>query len=122
MHGFLDSHICHNLLASELIFYKPEEMVVKETSNCNVDRFKVTNYSSESSLCTASCVYCALSCCRIPVTECMTKLLEHLKVTSNTDGIHLWHKLNHGASFSISKVSSHGLYGLRALFWLLFLA
>jgi len=29
-HGFLDFHICHNLLASDLIFYKPEQMVVKE--------------------------------------------------------------------------------------------
>jgi len=58
MHGFLDSHIWHNLLASDLIFYKPEEMVVKRDlgPNRNVDGFKVSNYPSESSPSTASCV------------------------------------------------------------------
>jgi len=53
MHGFLDSHIFYNLLASDLIFYKPEEMAVKETWVQTViwmgSRFFWI-------LCTASCV------------------------------------------------------------------
>jgi len=124
MHGFLDSHFCHNLLASDLIFYKPEEMVVKETWVKTVMWMgsRLPNILLNPLYAQRAVWDCALSCCRIPVTECVTKLLEHLKVTSSTDGIPLWHKLNHRASFSISKVSSHGLYGLRALFWPIFLA
>jgi len=124
VHGFLDSHICHNLLASDLIFYKPEEMVVKETWVQTVMWMNSRLPTILLNPLHAQCAVwgCALSCCRIPVTQCMTKLLEHLKVTNSTDGIPLWHKLNRCASFTISKVSSHGLYELRALFWLLFLA
>jgi hypothetical protein len=37
------------------------------------------------------------------ITKCTTKLSEHLKVMSSTDGFALWQKLNQYTSFSIPK-------------------
>lgn len=96
MHGFLDSHICHNLLASDLIFYKPEEMAVTETWVQTVTWMgsRLQTVLLNPLHAQWAVLGCALSCCRIPVTQCITKRLEHLKVTNSTDGIPLWHKLN----------------------------
>jgi len=58
IHGFLDSHICHNFLVSDLdILQTWRDGSQRDLGpNCNVDGFKVANYSSESSPCTVSCV------------------------------------------------------------------
>jgi hypothetical protein len=53
---------------------------------------------------------------RTPFTNCTTKLLQHLKVTSSNDGFPLWQKPDQYGSFSTLKIQFLWLYGTKELF------
>jgi hypothetical protein len=86
--------------------------------DCRVDS-DVLSHSYASSPCTdEECVsayyfvlHNHLSLFWTSVTQCRTKILESLKITSRCDGFRLWHKLDRYDSFSTPRDNSHGLMG-----------
>jgi hypothetical protein len=97
------------------IIYKPEERTRSGLLGGWEKKFRavLNPFHAETSSVELSAVMSQdnLSLPRIFITNSTTKLLEHLKVTSRTDGFTSWQKHNHYAVFNIPNDSYHGLMG-----------
>jgi hypothetical protein len=83
--------------------------------DCRVDSEVLRHsYACTTDECGSACFFVLHNYLSLPwtfVTQCRTKTLDGLKITSSCDGFSLWHKLDRYESFSTPRDNSHGLMG-----------
>lgn len=112
-YSFLDCLTGHTVQLAHLIFSKPIEILVLEaTSKLQGGWWEefpavLLNPLQTQANSAEMCVVMLQDYILLPrtsFTNCTTKLLQHLKVTSSNDGFPLWQKSDQCGSFSILKI------------------